>query len=407
MERIKHIVLITSGQPTTNPRLVKEADALCEAGFQVTVLYQYLSKWATECDEILLKKKRWSAVQVGGTPFSNKLIFNLTRIIRKLAYITAKYFSFKSGIAELAIGRCFMLLYQSAKAIHADLYIAHNLAALPVAVKAGKYHNTKVGFDAEDFHRYELSNSPLDLDVRLKIYMEEKYIPQLTYLTGSSPEISKKYSHLFKIEVPTILNVFPKTDQSSQPNFEKPLKLLWFSQTIGPNRGIETIIEALNLVHFPFELHLLGNPQEDFLTSCYTEANFDLNCIHLHKPISPKDLFGLSSLFDVGLATESGFSINNELALSNKIFTYIQSGLSVIASNTIAQEKLLITYPQMGMLFEKNNAHSLAEMLKKYNNNRTLLNQHKADNYELGQLTLNWEKEQNQFLSIVNQTLDI
>jgi glycosyltransferase involved in cell wall biosynthesis len=407
MERIKHIVLITSGQPTTNPRLVKEADTLQDAGYKVTVVYQYISDWATKCDTTLLATKDWKAICVGGNPTSGKFSYILNRTLHKMAVLTANLFGFKFGVAENAVARGVLALTKAAKNINANLYIAHNLGALPAAVKAAEKFKTKCGFDAEDFHRHELSNSPRDPDVKLKIYLEEKYIPHLNYLTGASLEISKKYSHLFKIEVPTILNVFPKTDQSSPPNFEKPLKLLWFSQTIGPNRGIETIIEALNLVNFPFELHLLGNPQEDFLANCYTKTNFDLNCIHLHKPINQNDLFAFSSLFDVGLATESGFSINNELALSNKIFTYVQSGLSVIASDTIAQEKLFTKYPQMGLLFKKNNARSLAEMLKKYNNDRTLLNQHKAGNYKLGQHGLNWEEEQNQFLSIVNQTLNI
>ena len=32
------ICLVTPGQPSTNPRLVKEADALCEAGYDVQVV---------------------------------------------------------------------------------------------------------------------------------------------------------------------------------------------------------------------------------------------------------------------------------------------------------------------------------------------------------------------------------
>ncbi len=400
------IVLITSGQPTINPRLVKEADALANAGYDVTVVYQYLSKWATESDQSLLKNGKWSALEVGGNPSTKNNVYQITRFVYKFANLLAKWVTLKFGIAELAIGRCYFSLLKSATTIKADLYIAHNLAALPVAIKAAKRNKAKIGFDAEDFHRHEVSNSLADFDVQLKTYIEEKYIPQVDYITCSSTEISKQYSQLFKIEAPVILNVFPKTNQSSQPNSENPLKLLWFSQTIGPNRGIETIIEALNQVHFPFELHLLGNLQGDFLTNCYKKINFDTNCIHMHQPINPKDLFVFSSLFDIGLATETGFSINNELALSNKMFTYIQSGLSVIASNTIAQEKLLKKYPGIGLLFEKNNAYSLAKILEGYNHNRTVLNQNKANSYELGQLTLNWEKEQDKFLSIIKLTLN-
>ena len=39
---MKTIVLVTTGQPSTKPRIVKEADALQKAGFNVNVLYSFL-----------------------------------------------------------------------------------------------------------------------------------------------------------------------------------------------------------------------------------------------------------------------------------------------------------------------------------------------------------------------------
>ena len=53
------IVLITTGQPSCNPRIVKEADALSAAGHEVIVVYNYFIKWADENDQLLLAKKSW------------------------------------------------------------------------------------------------------------------------------------------------------------------------------------------------------------------------------------------------------------------------------------------------------------------------------------------------------------
>ena len=53
----------------------------------------------------------------------------------------------------------------------------------------------------------------------------------------------------------------------------------------------------------------------------------------LHKELSN---------YDVGLALEiSEADLNKQLALSNKIFAYLQAGLFVVATNTQAQEQLL------------------------------------------------------------------
>ena len=61
----KKILIITTGQPSLNPRMVKEADALSAAGHEVEVLYQYWNEWASEMDASLLKTKKWKATRIG------------------------------------------------------------------------------------------------------------------------------------------------------------------------------------------------------------------------------------------------------------------------------------------------------------------------------------------------------
>ena len=53
------ICLITTGQPSTNPRLVKEADAFSEAGHEVNVVAAHWSEWASNLDGPLLASRQW------------------------------------------------------------------------------------------------------------------------------------------------------------------------------------------------------------------------------------------------------------------------------------------------------------------------------------------------------------
>src|SRR6202042_3813339 len=101
-------------------------------------------------------------------------------------------------------------LIREARRHKADLYICHNLGALPATVNAAKVNNKPCGFDAEDLHRYEESDNDDDSGVILKTYIESKYIPQVSYLTASSPGINDAYRQLYKDKTPvTLLNVFP------------------------------------------------------------------------------------------------------------------------------------------------------------------------------------------------------
>jgi len=113
----------------------------------------------------------------------------------------------------------------------------------------------------------------------------------------------------------------------------------------------------------------------------------------------PEEIFHIAPQFDVGLASETGFCLNNNIALSNKIFTYIQSGLAVAASNTPAQSALMNQYSNTGKIYKS--ATELANILNAYNAGREMLYQTKKDSYQTGQTELNWETESEKFLKLV------
>ena len=405
----KKVVLISSGQPSLNPRLVKEADTLYRNKYDVTVIYQYWNEWATKYDEELLSKKGWKAIKVGGDPRTNLPSYYFSRLNFKIGYLFARIFGFRLGIPEMAIGRCTGLLYKEAIRHNAHLYIAHNLAALPCAVKAAKNKHSKCGFDAEDFHRNEISNDPDNFNVRLNTFLEKKYLPQLDYLTTSSPLINARYKADLSILFPVvILNTFPKTNRiiPSIQDKNSPLKLFWFSQTIGPNRGIEEIIKALQKFKAgKVELHLLGNFDESIIDH-FTQKNSMLKkIINFYKPIKPDQIFDFASQFDVGMATEIGYPYNRDICLTNKIFTYIQSGLALIASDTQAQRLFLEQHPNVGLRYSKNNADELYYTIKYYHDNRDILKKVKAHNFEFGQNELNWETESLKFTKLIESVL--
>jgi siroheme synthase len=54
------VCLVTSGQPASNPRLVKEADALVEAGCTVHVVGAHWADWATRYDAQLPTGRGWT-----------------------------------------------------------------------------------------------------------------------------------------------------------------------------------------------------------------------------------------------------------------------------------------------------------------------------------------------------------
>jgi glycosyltransferase involved in cell wall biosynthesis len=403
------ILLISSGQPSLNPRLVKEADALTSAGYNVTVLYAYWNDWGTKFDKELISSKKWKAICVGGDPQEKPLTYFLSRLIHKLAK-TINQLSGGKYWGELSIARAAWFLMSEAKKNKADLYIGHNLGALPATVKAAHANKKPCGFDAEDFHRFELSDDKKNRDVILKTSVENRYIPHVAYLTTSSPLIAEAYQRLYPVKRPVaILNVFPGNNNIQQPAIKPdgPLSLFWFSQTIGPQRGIENIINALLLLkNCPFELHLLGYASEEIKTIILEKLNNSQSItLHFHEPVPPDEIIVFASQFNLGLASESNFPLNRDICLTNKIFTYIQAGLGVLASDTKAQHKLLDKYPEIGKVYQNSDPQSLADTLLYYHQHREKLFELQITALSVAREKLNWETESQFFLTVIKGTL--
>ena len=409
---MKKITFITTAQPTTNPRLVKEAEYAKSLGYDVKVMVCFYEKWAEKFDAAILSKNPGMYVFCGGSPNGNlieKLIYYKTRLRQRICLTLFKVTRGKR-IAEIAISRAHPEALNASKRTDADLFIAHNLGALPAAVMAAKYCKAKVGYDAEDMDSGQYL-SKTDFMYLLNLGIEQKYFPETDYFTAASPLIAAKYKELYSFLDPVIINnVFPKISLTNEPSIiTPPLKLFWFSQTVGIQRGIEDVIKAMAIVKKPVELHLLGDydnkTQSDFLQIALVEGLKE-NQVNFHRPIAAEVIFEFASQFDIGMATEIGIPLNRDICLTNKIFTYLQCGLAIIASNTQAQSHFFEQYPSCGKIYNKNEVSSLAEAINAYQEQPSELSKTKNYNYQLGQTEVNWDSEKFKFSVLIQATLN-
>ncbi|MCW3090879.1 MAG: hypothetical protein JWP81_1948 [Ferruginibacter sp.] len=401
----KKIVLITTGQPSTNPRIVKEADALHAIGYDVTLLYCFFINWATESDRVILEKVSWKYKMVGGCPHNQKSAFLFTRLRYKLALLFSRYIGTSFCVFERSQARAYDELLQETVNIKADWYIGHNLGALAVAVRAAKFHGAKAGFDFEDYHRGEIVRGEKYTLQRIR-YLENKYLPFLNYYSTASKLITeavKKDHPFFKGTVITLNNCFPL---KQQPLFihknpkDETLQLFWFSQTIGINRGLETLIEAVEFLNDPsIHVTLAGRCNKDMLAYIKLHSGAMFSNIHLAGIIQPEKLPEFASQFDVGLALETAFSVNNNIALSNKIFTYLLAGNAIILSNTTMQLAFNKVHA-VGEIFAINDMSNLVEKIKYYKE-KQVLNAQKRYNYLLATKQLNWDAESKNLLDVM------
>jgi glycosyltransferase involved in cell wall biosynthesis len=98
------------------------------------------------------------------------------------------------------------------------------------------------------------------------------------------------------------------------------VRLYWFSQTIGPHRGLEDAVRALGLLNrCDVQLHLRGHWQQGYearLRRLAAESGAAQDLIFSYEPAQPDEMVRLASAYDVGLALEPIASVNNDIAIS-------------------------------------------------------------------------------------------
>jgi glycosyltransferase involved in cell wall biosynthesis len=407
----KSVCLITPGQPSTNPRLVKEADALSEAGYRVHVIAGRFVEWAEEADREF-QGRPWTIEYLPFGPRAPRSVYLRQAVRRRLCRALATRLGYPLPLVECGYHDVLPTLKRTAARCPADLYIAHNLAALPAAVKAAEARGARAGFDAEDFHSGELPERPENVPrVRMTKAIESAYLRRCDYVTAASPGIARAYAAAYGIPVPdVVLNVFPLRDRpvgATARQSRERRSVYWFSQTIGPDRGLETVLEAVAQSRSRPDIFLRGRASagyKDFLGALSRRLGIEEH-LHFLDVAAPGEMVRAAAEYDIGLATEVVTCSNKDLALSNKIFTYLLAGIPVIASDTLAQKEIAAQCPECILLYENGNVASLSRAIDMLCGDRGALSLAGRAAAEIAEKRYNWDVESTSFLRVIDRTL--
>ena len=451
------VCIVTSKHVSYNPRVVKEADALAAAGHDVTVVTVCNNNEQALLDTGVMANRMWrlatvASRRVGVVESFRWLRFGLRQRIyaRILSPLTHRF-----GVAERAQGREYPELSRLACSVKANLYIAHHVESLGAACTAARKHRGRFAIDAEDFHSgmfavpatppetyfsvneieillTQAESQPKGAEQQRIEYLERKYLPFCDYITAASDGIGEAYALKYNLPRPTtILNVFPKEtilnsefsildstagllhtsvhhaiEDNSKFKIQnsKLFKLYWYSQVIGPGRGLEDAVKALALMVSPCELHLRGTSLEPFVT--------DLNGLatklgvgrrlFIHPPCPPDDLIREAARYDIGLALENTVEMNRLICVTNKMFTYMNAGLAIIATDTPGQRGIMNQAPDVGMLCRMNNAESLAEAINSLISDPARLKKAQRASRLAAENRFNWALEAKKLLQIID-----
>lgn len=397
---MKSICIVTTKQPGTNPRMRKNADALAKAGFDVTVLYSFTAEWADDADEFYFKQNLWKHQRIGGHPQHRRFEYNRTRIFRKWGELTS---NFRLSLCPTE-SRFLVTLDKLAP----DLVLGHNLGSLPILTTWAKRTGKPVIFDAEDYHRCEPHWTTARQGAMVQAF-EDTCMPRMTAVTTASPQITQKYQqHYPDQSIHTINNAFSQSVLSKFPSHLKgPLKVIWFSQVVGMNRGLQEFLTGLALTpQTPVELSILGISNAEIRQSLSALINSDNHCISFHEARPEHQLTDFIAQHEIGLCLEKTSPENNNVCRANKLYTYPLAGCFMFVSKTQGQIHFLEEWPVTGRLVDIESPNTIAEAITWAYHNRDELTKLRETVWELAKSKLNWEVESTKIIDLVQEILE-
>jgi hypothetical protein len=378
---------VTTTNLGSNPRLLKELDLAYTNGFQCTVIQFSLGNWSDMKTNLL--KKKYINTHFIELEATRRYFFNwlLSSLIEKIFSLIHHKILPNNWLAFSLNKRSFLINEKLRKLKkNIDWVIAHNPGSFYPAKQFAKMNGSKLGIDIEDYHPGEFIKRK---DILRMEKLLKSVLPFADYCSYASPLIELAVKNKINSNLQnsfTILNGFKKSEFQLQNVKNQELKVIWYSQNIDFGRGLELFIDAIQIFKGQINITLIG----DLKMQYWKEYLHNKNYVQIVSPMDQVDLNLALSNYDIGLASDIPLNYNREIAVTNKIISYAQSGIWILATNTPAHVDFLNTFSLHSTIVNYD-LELIKSELYKLLNLKDEINSIRGEQYKIGG-DLSWEK---------------
>ena len=371
-------------------RVMREATALRDAGFAVTIL---------DLEDDLTRP---AEEDLGG--------IHVKHIMKPNWLLPAR-----SRVGHL-IKSTQKLVYTTIQLIRmpADVYHAHDDNALAACYFAARWHRKLLIFDAHEFPLNSLSDIRRSWLRALLINVFTRMLRNCAGIITVSPPIAQEICHLYHIpQVSLIRNLpvyqaLPKSDRLRQHLGLSPsVKVVLFQGNIDPNRGLDKLVHAAKFLDRDIVIVIMGKgvgvtPSE---LEALAESEGVTEGIRIIPPVPYEELLNWTASADIGLIVSSpDYSLNVRMSLPNKLFEYLMAGLPVLSSQLPAIAEVINTY-DVGQIVSSLVPAEIAAAINAMLEDQAALERMHRNALEAAQHEFYWEKERLQLLQLYDEIL--
>jgi hypothetical protein len=277
--------------------------------------------------------------------------------------------SLENALALYWKNRQFVQIYERARSIRPDIWLANDWNMLPVAARLAEETGTIFGYDSHEFatSEYEERASWRLLHKPMISLIEGHFIRKASCVSTVSSGISEALFALYELrEKPLTIFNSPALDVAPLRPTKEPARVLYHG-VVSPGRGLEASIESVPSWRDGRTLTIRGPAQPEYrihLEKLIAKHRLEER-VTLAPPVAMLDLIKSAREFDIGLLALPSHSLHNSFALPNKFFEYAMAGLSLCMSE-LPEMARLIRQHDMGVTIAETTPKGIAAALNAF-----------------------------------------
>lgn len=401
------ILILTSAHLCRNPRVVKEATTLGAAGYDVTVMSVSVQSRFEKMDQELMRGLPFKRITIDYA--ANTAPARVADFLQRAGTWAARRICSELEIETAQTLGPASALLRFARQFPADLTIVHT----EIPIWAAQHligDGRRVAVDVEDWYSEDLLYADRQSrPIKLLRHAEEFALRHAAYTSATAQSMADALTESYHCKPPIVIrNTFPLQSRSrvDTPATTSAPSFIWFSQTIGPGRGLELFLAAWVRTTQPSKVYLLGDERAGYrqklLARLPAHRRDDLHFIPL---VTPEQLPFKLAEFDIGLALEPHWPLNRNITITNKILQYLNAGLAIVATDTAGQIEVMKAAPDCGLLITAHETTEYAAKLDSLISDHASLRRMQLAARDAAQRDFCWERETPRLLAAVGRAL--
>jgi glycosyltransferase involved in cell wall biosynthesis len=247
-----------------------------------------------------------------------------------------------------------------------SLLIIHEPDFLPLAISLKKKYGLKIVFNAHEYYPLEFEDDIKWLKTNGVIYnrLYQKYLSQLDLFVNVCQGIYEKCLKEYNVSSIVIPNAAFYSDIPIYNNSDEKIRMIYHGAIL-ESRKIEEMIEVVKMLGVGYELDIMGTSL-DFNHKYYKKLQKiieDIPNVKFKESVKFQNIITTINRYDIGIYILKPNGFNNEYALPNKLFEYMQAKLAIAISPSIEMKRLVNDY-NLGIVADNFTNESLANKIK-------------------------------------------